>query len=32
VRGAGKKVLVILDSLRTKDHVLDELRAYWEPE
>ncbi|HIG68645.1 MAG TPA: hypothetical protein EYG46_05825 [Myxococcales bacterium] len=32
VRVAGKKVLVILDSLHTKDHVLDELRAYWEPE
>ena len=26
----GKKVLLILDSLHTRDHVLDELRAYWE--
>ena len=23
-------MLLILDSLHTKDHVLDELRAYWE--
>lgn len=29
-RVAGKKVVLILDSLHTKDHVLDELRAYWQ--
>lgn len=29
-RAKGKKVLLILDSLHTRDHVLDELRAYWE--
>ena len=29
-RAEGKKVLLILDSLHTKDHVLDELRAYWQ--
>jgi len=29
-RAKGKKVLLILDSLHTMDHVLDELRAYWE--
>ena len=29
-RAKDKKVLLILDSLHTKDHVLDELRAYWE--
>ncbi|MBW2291402.1 MAG: class I SAM-dependent methyltransferase [Deltaproteobacteria bacterium] len=28
-RAEGKNVLLILDSLHTKDHVLDELRAYW---
>jgi cephalosporin hydroxylase len=27
-RVAGKKVMVILDSLHTRDHVLEELRAY----
>jgi cephalosporin hydroxylase len=29
-RAAGKRVLIILDSLHTKDHVLEELRAYWD--
>jgi cephalosporin hydroxylase len=28
-RVRGKKVVLILDSLHTKSHVLDELRAYW---
>ena len=28
-RARGKKVMLILDSLHTRDHVLDELRAYW---
>ena len=26
----GKKVLLILDSLHTRDHVLDELNSYWD--
>ena len=29
-RVKGKKVLLILDSLHTRDHVLDELNAYWD--
>ena len=28
-RAKGKKVMMILDSLHTKDHVLEELRSYW---
>jgi cephalosporin hydroxylase len=29
-RVEGRKVIVILDSLHTRDHVFDELNAYWE--
>lgn len=29
-RVKGKKVLLILDSLHTRDHVLDELNSYWD--